>query len=54
MHQISFGSVLKEARLAQGRDLASVSRDLRIRQDIIVAIENSDFKRMPSRGYARI
>lgn len=53
MHQISFGSVLKEARLAQGRDLASVSRDLRIRQDIIVAIENSDFKRMPSRGYAR-
>lgn len=53
MHQISFGSVLKEARLAQGRDLASVSRDLRIRQDIIVSIENSDFKRMPSRGYAR-
>lgn len=53
MHQISFGSVLKEARLAQGRDLASVSRDLRIRQDIIVAIENSDFKRMPSRGHAR-
>lgn len=53
MHQISFGSVLKEARLAQGRDLASVSRDLRIRQDIIVAIENSAFKRMPSRGYAR-
>ena len=39
--------------MAQGRDLASVSRDLRIRQDIIVAIENSDFKRMPSRGYAR-
>lgn len=53
MHQISFGSVLKEARLVQGRDLASVSRDLRIRQDIIVSIENSDFKRMPSRGYAR-
>lgn len=53
MHQISFGSVLKEARLAQGRDLASVSRELRIRQDIIVSIENSDFKRMPSRGYAR-
>lgn len=53
MHQISFGNVLKEARLAKGWDLASVSRELRIRQDIIVAIENSDFQRMPSRGYAR-
>ncbi len=53
MHQISFGNVLKEARLAKGWDLASVSRELRIRQDIIVAIENSDFRRMPSRGYAR-
>ena len=53
MHQISFGNVLKEARLSKGWDLASVSRELRIRQDIIVAIENSDFRRMPSRGYAR-
>lgn len=53
MHHISFGDVLKEARLARGLDLATVSRDLRIRQDIIVAIENSDFSRMPSRGYAR-
>ncbi len=53
MHQVSFGAVLKEARLAKGYDLASVSRALRIRQDIVVAIENSDFSRMPSRGYAR-
>lgn len=53
MHHISFGDVLKEARLARGLDLATVSRNLRIRQDIIVAIENSDFSRMPSRGYAR-
>lgn len=53
MHHISFGNVLKEARLARGLDLATVSRELRIRQDIIVAIENSDFARMPSRGYAR-
>lgn len=53
MHQISFGNVLKEARLARGLDLAVVSRELRIRQDILVAIENSDFSRMPSRGYAR-
>jgi cytoskeleton protein RodZ len=53
MHQISFGNVLKEARLAKGLDLGTVSRELRIRQDIIVAIENSDFARMPSRGYAR-
>ena len=47
MHQISFGNVLKEARLARGLDLAVVSRELRIRQDILVAIENSDFARMP-------
>lgn len=53
MHHVSFGDVLKEARLARGLDLATVSRELRIRQDIIVAIENSDFTRMPSRGYAR-
>lgn len=53
MHHISFGNVLKEARLARGLDLSAVSRELRIRQDIIVAIENSDFARMPSRGYAR-
>ena len=53
MHHISFGNVLKEASLARGLDLTAVSRELRIRQDIIVAIENSDFARMPSRGYAR-
>ena len=53
MHHVSFGDVLKEARLARGLDLATVSRNLRIRQDIIVAIENGDFSRMPSRGYAR-
>lgn len=53
MHHISFGNVLKEARLAKGMDLATVSRELRIRQDIIVAIESSDFARMPSRGYTR-
>ena len=53
MHHISFGNVLKEARLARGLDLTAVSRELRIRQDIIFAIENSDFARMPSRGYAR-
>lgn len=53
MHQVSFGSVLKEARLAKGKDIASVARELRIRQDIIRAMEQSDFDRMPSRGYAR-
>ena len=53
MHHISFGNVLKEARLAKGMDLATVSRELRIRQDIVVAIESSDFARMPSRGYTR-
>lgn len=53
MHHISFGNVLKEARLAKGLDIATVSRQLRIRQDIILAIENNDFSRMPPRGYTR-
>ena len=53
MHQLSFGSVLKEARISKGLDVNAVAKELRIRQDIIVALENADFNRMPPRGYAR-
>lgn len=53
MNHISFGSVLKEARISKGYELAAVSRRLRIRPDILEAIENSDFERMPPRGYSR-
>lgn len=53
MNHISFGSVLKEARISKGYELNTVSRRLRIRPDILDAIENSDFDRMPPRGYSR-
>lgn len=53
MNHISFGSVLKEARISKGYELTTVSRRLRIRPDILEAIENSDFERMPPRGYSR-
>ena len=50
MNHISFGSVLKEARISKGYELNMVSRRLRIRPDILEAIEDSDFERMPPRG----
>ena len=53
MNHISFGSVLKEARISKGYELNTVSRRLRIRPDILEAIENSEFERMPPRGYSR-
>lgn len=53
VNHISFGSVLKEARISKGYELNTVSRRLRIRPDILEAIENSDFDRMPPRGYSR-
>ncbi len=53
MNHVSFGSVLKEARIRKGYELTTVARRLRIRPDIIQAIENSDFANIPSSGYAR-
>ena len=48
-----FGSQLRRARMRKGMDVNTVARRLRIRPDIIQAIEESDFDRMPPRGYAR-
>ena len=53
MPQISSGSVLREARERKGYDLTTVARRLRIRPDILRAIEGSDFSSMPPRGYTR-
>lgn len=53
MHNISFGSLLKEARISKGYELQEAARRLRIRPDILQAIESSDFERMPPRGYSR-
>ena len=47
------GMVLREARERKGYELATVARRLRIRPDILRAIENNDFSLMPPRGYTR-
>ncbi|MEG0476323.1 MAG: helix-turn-helix transcriptional regulator [Raoultibacter sp.] len=53
MAQLSFGTILREAREKKGFDLIVVARRLRIRPDILEAIEDADFTRMPPRGYTR-
>ena len=53
MAQVSFGTILREARERKGYDLAAAARRLRIRPDILRAIEDNDFSRMPPRGYTR-
>ena len=47
------GKVLREARERKGYELDTVARRLRIRPDILRAIEAGDFSAMPPRGYTR-
>ncbi len=51
--QTTFGEMLQEARERRGLDLTTAARRLRIRPDILRAIEEGDFERMPPRGYTR-
>ena len=53
MAQMTSGKVLAEARERKGYDLPTVARRLRIRPDILRAIEEGDFSAMPPRGYTR-
>lgn len=48
-----FGTVLRNTREQKGYDLNEAARRLRIRPDILRAIEANDFAHMPPRGYAR-
>ena len=50
---MNFGEMLRNARERKGMDLATASRLLRIRPDIIRSIEENDFERMPPRGYTQ-
>ena len=52
-HHMSFGTILRESREQKRLDLTVVARRLRIRPDILEAIEDADFTRMPPRGYTR-
>ncbi|MBO4352836.1 MAG: helix-turn-helix domain-containing protein, partial [Eggerthellaceae bacterium] len=47
------GKVLRETRERKGYELDTVARRLRIRPDILRAIEAGDFDAMPPRGYTR-
>lgn len=51
--QRSYGQLLYDAREKRGMDLNSAARRLRIRPDILKAIEEADFARLPPRGYTR-
>lgn len=49
----SYGDHLREARERKGIDLVSMARTLHIRPDIVGAIENADFNKMPAHGYSK-
>ncbi len=49
----SYGETLREARMRKGTDLPSVARRLRVRADILAAIEEADFAALPPSGYTR-
>ena len=51
--QEGFGAVLRDMRQKKGMKLTLVARRLRIRPDVLEAIERSDFDAMPPRGYTR-
>ncbi len=53
MPDMSFGQILQQARERKGYDLTTTARRLRIRPDILQAIEEGNFDAMPPRGYTR-
>lgn len=53
MEQLKFGDILRNARERKGLGFEDTAQRLRIRPDILRAIEESDIAAMPPRGYAR-
>ncbi len=49
----SYGDKLRIARERAGLDVVTLAKRLHVRPDILKAIENADFERMPARGYTR-
>lgn len=49
----SYGDILRNARKRSGMSIADAAYRLRIRPDILRAIEECDYARMPPRGYTR-
>ena len=53
MAQMKWNEILAAERERKGYDVGTVARRLRIRPDILRAIEDGDFSAMPPRGYTR-
>ncbi len=53
MEQLKFGDILRTTRERKGLDFNETAQRLRIRPDILRAIEESNVSAMPPRGYAR-
>nr|WP_283171790.1 helix-turn-helix transcriptional regulator [Curtanaerobium respiraculi] len=53
MDEMGFGEILRQTRERKGLDLNATARRLRIRPDILRAIEAGNFAAMPPRGYTR-
>ena len=51
--KMSFGKILRDARHRKHLDITTAAARLRIRTDILQAIEDEDFSRMPPHGYTR-
>ena len=49
----SYSEVLKKTRERHGISLSEVSRDIHVREDILIAIEEGDFSKIPPQGYSR-
>lgn len=50
---VTFGDMLREARMQRGMDIHAVARRLRLRADILTSIEDADFAALPPSGYTR-
>lgn len=48
-----FGSILRNARLESGYEVDDIAQRLRVRSDIISAIEREDFSRIPPKAYTK-
>ena len=48
-----FGSILRSARLDSGYHVDDIASRLRVRSDIIEAIEREDFSRIPPKAYTK-
>ena len=53
MEQLKFGDILRNTRERKGLGFEDTAQRLRIRPDILRAIEDSNVAAMPARGYAR-